>query len=66
MNKAKSILGKIVKGFIAGGVASVTVSLSQGYSISSIAEATALLKIIATGFITGGFLAAIKYTTWSE
>ncbi len=65
MNKFQSILGKVWKGFVAGGLASAAVVLTEHqFQVQSLADLDILARTVATAFLTGGVLALIKLWTW--
>jgi len=65
--KLKSLVNKVVKGFIAGGLASLALTLdANNFTVSSIADLENLAKIIFSGFLTGAVLSAIKAFTWKD
>lgn len=61
-NKQKSLVGKFIKGVLAGGLASVAVSLET----TPMTDLSTLLNILSTAFISGIVLSAMKYLTWEE
>lgn len=66
MTKLQSVLGKVWKGALAGGVASVTVALADGVSVASMLELKNLVVLVFTAFLTGAVLGAVKLVTWVE
>lgn len=66
--KLRSVLGRFLKGAIAGAVASMSlVSLSQPSVWGDFSVLLNSLSIAATyGAITGALLALQKYTSWEE
>ncbi len=60
--KQKSLVGKFLKGVLAGGLASVAVSLET----TPMTDLSTLLNILSTAFISGIVLSAMKYLTWEE
>lgn len=64
--KQKSLIGKFIKGVIAGGLASVAVSLQSNYSVSSLTDLVTLANILGTAFLSGTVLTAMKYLTWEK
>jgi len=65
--KQKSLIGKFIKGVISGGLASVAISLeSNSFNVTSIANLVTLANVLATAFISGMVLSAMKYLTWEK
>lgn len=64
--KTKSLIGKFIKGAIAGGLASVAVSLQSNYSVASLSDLVTLANILGTAFLSGTVLSAMKYLAWQE
>jgi len=51
---------RFVKGFLAGGIAAVLVSINSGVSFNSLVQLRGLFIVLATAFVTGGLLAVEK------
>lgn len=56
----KSVILRFIRGFVAGGIASVMVAISSGISFHNVGELKSVLLLLAMAFITGGFLATDK------
>jgi len=61
----KSIIKRFLKGFIAGGIASVVLALQAGITISSLTDVKTLLTALGVAFVTGGLLAIEKGLNWT-
>lgn len=61
----KSIVKRFLKGFIAGGIASVVLTLNTSVAISTFADLKTLGFTLGVAFVTGGLLAIEKGLSWT-
>ena len=66
VEKVYSVIGKLFKGMIAGGLAQISVALSSGATVASLSDIQNLSKTIIVAFVTGAILACYKMLTWEE
>lgn len=69
MNKVQSVAFRFVKGFVAGGLAQLTVFLGSSANGINVSNTTQLKQLglgIFTSFLIGGILATEKALTWTE
>lgn len=62
----KTIFKRFLKGFIAGGLASVSVSLNAGFTITSLEDIKQFSFALVVAFLTGGILSIEKALNWRE
>jgi hypothetical protein len=65
-SKAVVLLKRFIRGFVAGGLASVAAQLATNIVISNIADLKKLGISLAVAFISGGILAIEKALRWVE
>ena len=66
MTRLQSFIGKVWKGALAGGAASVGMALASGMTVSSLVELKSLVTLVVSAFLTGAILGVIKMATWVE
>jgi hypothetical protein len=64
-SKAVVILKRFLKGFMAGGLASVAAQLASSIVISNLSDLRKLGASLAIAFLTGGILAIEKLVNWT-
>lgn len=64
MTKTQSVIRRFIKGFIAGGLASTSMVLAGGITLTSIEDIKSLSYSLILAFITGGILALEKMLNW--
>lgn len=66
MTKWQSVATRFAKGFIAGGLSSVSTYLAAGVTVASFDDIYRMGLALATSFFVGGFLALEKWYSWVE
>ena len=63
--KVQVLLGKVWKGFLAGGLAAVALKLQQeGFEVNTLTDLAVVGQVVVSAFISGGFLALLKWWVW--
>ncbi len=62
----KTILKRFLRGFIAGGVAQITVMLQTGVTVHDLADLKNLGTVVLTAFFVGGFLGLDKLLRYED
>lgn len=64
MNFSQAVAVRFLKGFVSGGLASVTVLLATGFSIKSLSDIKHFGVLVLGAFVSGGLLGLQKAWSW--
>lgn len=64
--KFQAIAVRFLKGFVAGGIASMVGLLQGGVTVTSLVDLRNLGAALLVAFVTGGLLAVQKWVSWVE